>query len=254
MNVLTKWFLLLVILMTVSACGKEEQNGDGNEKEYALEQSDAVESEKKTKAKAKEGEMEVDPLPTTYEELAALPVGKLADFHPDTANPEPTLEAFKDLPDILSNPTQKELDYFYRELLKLAQDDFKGPEDLIKQMRFQAIGNPEIEDSRYHFKENLNVEIILDASGSMAQSAGDKIKMQAAKDSITQFVKQLPQGAKVGLRVYGHKGSNADSDMPLSCSSSDIVYSISPMDEGQFQDCSPFRSADWLDANWIGSS
>ena len=127
------------------------------------------------------------------------------------------------------------MDYFYSELLKLIQDDFQGPEELIKQMRFQAIGNPEMEDSRYQFKENLNVEIILDASGSMAQSAGGKIKMEAAKDSITEFVSQLPEGAKIGLRVYGHKGSNADSDMALSCSSSDMVYAMAPMDQGQFQ-------------------
>jgi len=235
MKLFSKLFLLISIILFISACGKEEQPANENEKDQAVEQTEQKDTEKVKETKAKEETMEVDPLPTTYEELAKLPVGKLVDFNPDISNPEKTLEAFKDLPTLSSNPSQKELDYFYRELLKLVQDEFKGPEDLMKEMRFQAIGSPEMEDSRYQFKENLNVEIILDASGSMAQSIDGKTKMEIAKETITNFVSELPEGAKVGLRVYGHTGSNADSDMKLSCSRSDIVYDISPMDGAPFQ-------------------
>ncbi|WP_394238876.1 VWA domain-containing protein [Niallia oryzisoli] len=235
MKLFSKLFLLISIILFISACGKEEQPANENEKDQAVEQTEQKDTEKVKEIKAKEETMEVDPLPTTYEELAKLPVGKLVDFNPDISNPEKTLEAFKDLPTLSSNPSQKELDYFYRELLKLVQDEFKGPEDLMKEMRFQAIGSPEMEDSRYQFKENLNVEIILDASGSMAQSIDGKTKMEIAKETITNFVSELPEGAKVGLRVYGHTGSNADSDMKLSCSRSDIVYDISPMDGAPFQ-------------------
>jgi Ca-activated chloride channel homolog len=222
-------FILIVFMLT--ACGDNEKDVSKEQVAKKSETQDVNEQSEKTEIE----KIEVEPLPSTYEELANLPVGKYVDFNPTSSEPEKTLEAFKDLPDISKDPTQEEMDYFYRELLKLVQDDFKGPEDLIKQMRFQAIGNPDIGDTRYQFKENLNVEIILDASGSMAQTIDGKDKMNVAKDTITKFVQQLPEGAKVGLRVYGHKGSNADSDMEVSCSSSDLVYSMSSMDEGAFQ-------------------
>ncbi len=237
MKLISKLLLLTSIILLISACGKEELSANEKEKDQTVDQAEqkVTEKDKETETKAEKESIKVDPLPTTYEELAQLPIGKLVDFNPDIAEPEKTLEAFKDLPDISSNPSQKELDYFYRELLKLVQDEFKGPENLMKEMRFQAIGSPDMEDSRYQFKENLNVEIILDASGSMAQSINGKTKMEIAKETITDFVSELPEGAKVGLRVYGHTGSNADRDMKLSCSRSDIVYPISPMDGAPFQ-------------------
>ena len=237
MKLISELLLLLSIILFISACTKEEQPANENEKEQTVDQAEqkVTEKDKETEEKAKKESIKADPLPTTYEELARLPVGKLVDFNPDIADPEKTLEAFKGLPDISDNPSKQELDYFYRELLKLVQDEFKGPDNLMKEMRFQAIGSPDMEDSRYSFKENLNVEIILDASGSMAQSIDGKTKMEIAKETITDFVSQLPEGAKVGLRVYGHTGSNADSDMKLSCSRSDIVYPISSMDGELFQ-------------------
>jgi Ca-activated chloride channel homolog len=232
-----KIILLAILLIILPACSKEEKEVEGKVKQQATEQRTKQEPEKESenKNKSKEESIEPEPLPSTYKELADLPVGEHVNFNPKLGEPEKTLEAFKGLPDISSNPSKKELDHFYRELLKMVQKDFKGPEALIRQLRFQSIGNPDVEDSRYQFKENLNVEIILDASGSMAQSTGGKVKMDAAKDSITDFVNQLPEGAKVGLRVYGHKGSNADSDKKLSCSSSEIMYPISPIDKGKFQ-------------------
>lgn len=236
-TLLKSLFLFLIILTVLSACNKEEKEMDGQVKQQAADQPTKQVSEKEdeNKNRHEDESIEPEPLPSTYEELAALPVGEHVNFNPKLGEPEKTLEAFKGLPDISSNPSKKELDHFYRELLKMVQKDFKGPEDLIRQLRFQSIGNPDVEDSRYQFKENLNVEIILDASGSMAQSTGGKVKMDAAKDSILDFVNQLPEGAKVGLRVYGHKGSNADSDKKLSCSSSEIMYPISPYNEGKFQ-------------------
>lgn len=107
------------------------------------------------------------------------------------------------------------------------QFDYEGPENLINRLKFETFGNPQVTDSRYQFKENLNVLFIIDASGSMAQTINGKAKMASAKDSILAFVEKLPQNAKVGIRVYGHKGSGSDSDKKLSCSSSELMYSIS---------------------------
>lgn len=79
-----------------------------------------------------------------------------------------------------------------------------------------------------------NIAILLDASGSMAQKINSKTKMDLAKEAIHKFVASMPEGSNVSLRVYGHKGSNADSDKKLSCSSTEMIYDLKPYDEASF--------------------
>ncbi|WP_445669224.1 VWA domain-containing protein [Margalitia sp. FSL K6-0131] len=177
----------------------------------------------------------VPPLPSTYQELSNLPAGELAGFKHELDNDEELLNQLKDLPNISSKPTHDELDLFYTKLLEKVQQGFQGPEEAINQLKFQSIGDPNIKDPRYQFKDNLNVEILLDASGSMAEIIDGKSKMDIAKESILSFVSELPKQARVGLRVYGHKGSGADSDKSLSCGSSEIVYSMSNYSDQPFK-------------------
>lgn len=84
------------------------------------------------------------------------------------------------------------------------------------------------------FKENLNVLIILDSSGSMAQSVSGGQKMQIAKEAISDFVNSLPERTKVGLMVYGHKGSNNTSDKILSCAGIEMIYPLSEINITSF--------------------
>ena len=81
----------------------------------------------------------------------------------------------------------------------------------------------------------MNVEVVLDASGSMAQKVGGGVKMDLAKQSIQSFLGSLPAHANVGLRVFGHKGSGSDKDKPLSCTQTDLIYPLSGYDAGRFQ-------------------
>lgn len=81
---------------------------------------------------------------------------------------------------------------------------------------------------------NANIVILLDASGSMAQQIGGKAKMELAKEAINQFVASMPEGANISLRVYGHKGSNSDSDKELSCGSTELVYDLKPYNQSEF--------------------
>ncbi|CEG26404.1 vWA domain-containing protein [Bacillus sp. B-jedd] len=83
-------------------------------------------------------------------------------------------------------------------------------------------------------KEQINVAIILDASGSMKQVKGGKTLMEMAKDSISEFSSGLPDNAKVSLTVYGHKGTGSDSDKQLSCSSIDEIYPLSAYNADSF--------------------
>jgi len=56
---------------------------------------------------------------------------------------------------------------------------------------------------------------ILDASGSMKASAGDKTKMDAAKEVMTKLVGDLPQTLQAGLIAYGHRQKSDCKDVEL---------------------------------------
>jgi len=235
MKIFKSIFVSVLLLFLLSAC-----SNDSAKESKEIEDKSASENEQTVKKEKKEktvnGSVKVEPLPTTYQELAELPIGKYYNMDISGENSkEEILKAFSDLPDISGNPSEKELDYFYRELLKRVQQDYEGPENLINRLKFESIGDPTNTDSRYQFKDNLNVLFIIDASGSMAQKIDGKEKMTSAKDSILNFVNKLPKDAKVGIRVYGHKGTGSDSDKALSCSSSELIYPISNYNEGEFQ-------------------
>ncbi|CEE02614.1 hypothetical protein BT1A1_2821 [Caldibacillus thermoamylovorans] len=233
------FFIVFVLIIFLTACNKDlNKSKDENEEKDipTSQQLDDKDKNKMSDTSDNHTNIEVEPLPTTYEELAKLPVGEHYNMEVSgDDNVENILKVFSDLPDVSGKPTKKQLDYFYRELLKRMQQDYEGPENLINRLKFESLGSPENTDSRYQFKENLNVVFIIDASGSMAQKINGKEKMASAKDSILNFVNKLPKDAKVGIRVYGHKGTGSDADKALSCSSSELVYPISNYNEGEFQ-------------------
>ena len=219
---------LLILLIATIFIGGCKEDGD---KEPRITESASTSQQEQTNIESK-----IEPLPTTYAQLAEREPGEIHHNYVLLTNEEiqKLLEDFSDLPDIREKPSEQELDYFYQELLAKVQEDYKGPEYIINELKFQAIGSPEFEGTRYEFKENLNVMILLDASGSMKEEVAGKVKMQAAKESIQQFVESLPESAQVGIRIYGHKGTGSDGDKALSCSSSDIVYPISTYQESNF--------------------
>jgi len=232
--------LWIVISIVLTACGDKE----ADKKKLVSDQPIAIdktiekdiEQAEETVSDSKEEEIEVAPLPQTLSELAALPPGHTE--YVGILKPEEQKqmdELTKDLPDISGEPTQQQLDAYYNELLAIFQQDFQGPEELIAKLKFQSIGSPDIDDPRKQFKENLNVLVLLDASGSMRADLGGQTQMDAAKKAITNFMKGLPKDANVGLRIYGHKGTGSNSDKELSCSSSELVYPLAPYDQSTFQ-------------------
>jgi Ca-activated chloride channel homolog len=244
---------LTIFTILLTGCNENQQQDHEPEgkAEQVSEENDAKKEEQANELKeekGKEAEIQVEPLPTTYEELAAKEMGEHHDFYFSLNDEEikGMFEIFSNLPAISNNPSEEDLDYFYQELLSRVQEDFEGPEKAIREMKFQAIGDPEIEDTRYQFKENLNVEILLDASGSMAGTVDGKVKMEAAKGAILEFVESLPEQAKVGIRVYGHKGTNSNQDRALSCGSSEIVFPISNYEEASFKEAlNRFNPSGW---------
>ncbi|MBT3249178.1 MAG: VWA domain-containing protein [Candidatus Pacebacteria bacterium] len=70
-----------------------------------------------------------------------------------------------------------------------------------------------------------NVLIILDASGSMALG-GSTSRMEIAKQAIKSYVGKASSNTNIGLMIYGHHGSNKESDKPISCNSAEVISQI----------------------------
>ena len=80
--------------------------------------------------------------------------------------------------------------------------------------------------------KQVNVAILLDASGSMNEKVSGGVKMDLAKQAIQQFAADLPEGTNVSLRVFGHKEGKSKKE---SCQSSETVYPLSSYDANSFQ-------------------
>ncbi|MBC8076261.1 MAG: VWA domain-containing protein, partial [Chloroflexales bacterium] len=83
--------------------------------------------------------------------------------------------------------------------------------------------------------EQVNIELILDSSGSMAEDAGGRPKLDIAKEVLGGFVDTLPKQANVALRVYGHVGSNSEADRALSCGKSELLSPFQPLNAASFK-------------------
>lgn len=172
-------------------------------------------------------------LPQNAQELIASQPGPLSGalfYHPQYPHRAEIEKILDRLPPLLDGMSESLTEAYWAELLGLFAEDYLSPQMVVDRWRMASFGSPDVGDARFQFRENFNVEIILDASGSMAEKIGDKTKMQLAKDAIKEFVGSLPQEAKVSLRVYGHKGSGADADKQLSCSNSELVYPLQAYD------------------------
>lgn len=79
----------------------------------------------------------------------------------------------------------------------------------------------------------INVEIILDSSGSMAQKIGTETRMQISKRVLKRVVSAIPDrpGINVGFRIYGHLGDNSSAGRPVSCRSSDLMVPVDGVDK-----------------------
>ncbi|MFC4558654.1 VWA domain-containing protein [Virgibacillus kekensis] len=250
---------VFIFLLIMTACS-ENKTGDNNA-EDALKTEETLESQEKTKDVAssdssdegsKEGNKKVNEvlkntplLPTDEAGFVKQNPGKFANKVIWDVEEEVKQE-LKKLPPMSENSTEQELKKYLSYMYWLVAEDFPNPADVVKKWEFASFGNPNLPDARYHFKENYNVEIILDASGSMAADVNGKTRMQLAKETINNFLKSIPEKANVSLRVYGHKGSGSDSDKEMSCGAIEQVYGFAPYVEAKFQKAlNQFNPSGW---------
>lgn len=73
-------------------------------------------------------------------------------------------------------------------------------------------------------KTRKNLEIILDASGSMkAAMAGKKTRWDVALETLDQVLNTLPDDFNVGLRMYGHR---EPSTSPKTCTDTELLVPV----------------------------
>ena len=84
----------------------------------------------------------------------------------------------------------------------------------------------------------INVELVLDASGSMAQRIGGETRMAIAKRVLRDVIAAIPEreGINVGFRLYGHRGDNSAAGKAVSCRSSELLVPIDGVDKAALED------------------
>lgn len=72
----------------------------------------------------------------------------------------------------------------------------------------------------------VNVQLVLDSSGSMVQEVSPGVtRIEAAREVLNDVIDAIPEreGINVGFRVFGHEGSNQEQDRELSCRSTELI-------------------------------
>ncbi len=76
-------------------------------------------------------------------------------------------------------------------------------------------------------KTRKNLEIILDASGSMKTMLGKQSRWDTALDTLEDVLTKLPDDFNVGLRMYGHRELSTS---PKTCTDSQLVVPVRKLD------------------------
>jgi hypothetical protein len=79
----------------------------------------------------------------------------------------------------------------------------------------------------------INLQLILDSSGSMSEEIEPGVaRIDAARQVLNTVIDALPEAENlnVGLRVYGHEGSNTEAGRAESCRSTELKVPIQGVD------------------------
>jgi hypothetical protein len=103
----------------------------------------------------------------------------------------------------------------------------------------RTLGAATTESSDQVTYKSINVELILDSSGSMGEELADgQTRIDAAKQVLNQVIDALPEreGINVGFRVYGHKGNNSEAGKAVSCRSTELKVPIEGVNKQALRD------------------
>ncbi|MBS4206163.1 VWA domain-containing protein [Lederbergia citrea] len=253
-----KSFFIFIIAIFLALTGCKGENKDVSQagkkndqivQENKEETKPEPESESATESEKTKEDVaffkDLPDVPKTAGDLIHQSAGQFADQ--DVFSEEAkVIEEIKDMPPLSEDASEEEYEKYFQYVYAQVATDFPNPEDLINKWEYSMSGDPAVKDGRFTFKENYNVEVILDASGSMAHTIGGKTMMELAKEAISKFLASVPEEANVSLRVYGHKGTGSESDKKLSCSSIEQVYGFGKYEEAAFKkSLNKFQPSGW---------
>jgi len=223
---------MIAIILLLSACSSKAEPNSESKAPEAVQATKQAEEEQKS-------ETEYTPKETKYFEIEN-PGRELTEqekellrypgiYSGDQYDEAKVNEALDELPDNLTE------EQYMEELIHLLSEDYH--EEMETLLHF----DPSVEVNLDRPDESVDTPILkkahyailIDASGSMKAMAGNKNRMDAAKEAVMEFAGQVPEEATISMRVYGHKGSGSDADKKLSCSSSENLYN-GTFDKGNF--------------------
>lgn len=156
------------------------------------------------------------PLPTNFEEIIAYPVGPLSgngyyaqlDQKNELTNEQLVSEIMKILPSFTKEQIEEEgfLDQWFSALHYLIAEDYKDPQFIYDEIILDSFGKQILNGKPVEFKDQLNVLLILDASGSMETMLNGEKMINIAKREMNQLIDGLPEQVNIGLRIYGGSG------------------------------------------------
>ncbi|SMO94476.1 vWA domain-containing protein [Melghirimyces algeriensis] len=215
--------LLSILLIFHSGCSLLNPSAETGKKET---------SSKKADSEKKETSVQLDKLPSELEDLKHLREGP-GRYGADKYDLNKIRPALNKIPKNIS------ADQLYERLLKLVAEDYRtmihSMETFDTSIIDVAEGPEGIRKLKVPDSQEVNIMILLDSSGSMADKVKGGVKMDLAKKAVKNFSSNMPQGANVSLLVYGHKGSNAKADKETSCASMEEVYPLGPYKTKTFQ-------------------
>jgi hypothetical protein len=79
-------------------------------------------------------------------------------------------------------------------------------------------------------QQTVNIQLVFDSSGSMAEDIGGETKITAARRAMERVIEQLDAAnpnLNVGFRVFGHQGDNTEAGKAVSCQSTELLVPVS---------------------------
>ncbi len=245
----------LISFMVLAGCGDEQTEKEDIENVKTEAAEEVAEDDKE----------EIPRAGRTVEEMVGQKAGTLIELHMDQQLE--TLggwdnQRYRDFLEQTFNPIlEKELTIYFNEHKEMSSEEiydylvytlgsgnYKNYyEQLINYEHGYVMPDlPDGEDEETTKQKNMNVVILMDASGSMNGQLGNETKMDLAKAAIAKFAEEIPSDANLSLITYGHVGSSSTSDKAASCSTIQSMYPLSSYDAEKFtSSLNSFEAKGW---------
>ncbi len=226
--------LILAAIFLISCSSKEANNGKAIEEDTDIQAAESKNNQELTDEDTdiKGGWKVALPLPLSFLESAEYDLTGVFAGKDFSSEAKMALDEF---PAINKNASEEEILIYERYLFSLFKENLSMPNVPIDQWKAMKFDDPNAHGEAIHVKENYNVAILLDSSGSMGAQENGRTRMELAKEAIQHFVESLPEKANVSLSVYGHEGTGSESDKVISCSNVEQIYPLSSYESQKFK-------------------